>query len=65
MWIGRLLQATGLASGTREARRLVEQGAVLVDGERIVDPDAEIPFRVGMVAQVGRRKFVRVIGTEE
>lgn len=65
VWIARLLQATGLASGTREARRLVEQGGVLVDGERIADPDAEIPFRAGMVVQVGRRKFARVIGTEE
>jgi tyrosyl-tRNA synthetase len=60
VWIGRLLVAAGLVQGTREARRLVEQGGVAVDGERVSDPDAEIEVREGMVVQVGRRKFARI-----
>lgn len=60
IWIGRLLVAASLVPSTREARRLVEQGGVSIDGERIADPDAEVPFQDGMVVQVGRRKFARV-----
>jgi tyrosyl-tRNA synthetase len=60
IWIGRLLVAAGLAPGTREARRLVEQDAVSIDGEKLRDPDADVAFRDGMVVQVGRRRFARV-----
>jgi len=60
IWIGRLLVAAGLIPGTREARRMVEQGAVSIDGERVSDPDAEVAFQDGSVVQVGRRKFARV-----
>ncbi len=61
IWIGRLLTAAGLAPSSREARRLVEGDAVQIEGEKITDPDAEIPFRDGMVVQVGRRRFARVV----
>jgi len=60
IWIGRLLVATGLVQGSREGRRLVEQGGVSVDGEKVTDPDGEIEPRDGMVVQVGRRKFARL-----
>jgi len=60
IWIGRLLSAAGLVQGTREARRLVEQGGVSIDGERVSDPNAEIAVHDGMIVQVGRRKFARV-----
>jgi tyrosyl-tRNA synthetase len=60
IWIGRLLVHAALVQGTREARRMIEQGAVAVDGEKLNDPDAAIEPREGMVLQVGRRKFVRL-----
>jgi len=60
IWVARLLVAAGLVQGTREGRRLVEQGGVQVDGERVTDPDAALPCRDGMVVQVGRRRFARV-----
>lgn len=60
IWIARLLTASGLVQGSREARRLVEQGGVSVNGERVENPDAEIDFQDGMLVQVGRRKFARV-----
>jgi tyrosyl-tRNA synthetase len=60
IWLPRLVVAAGLAPSTREARRLVDQGGVSLDGEKATDPDADIPFRDGMVLQVGRRKFARV-----
>jgi tyrosyl-tRNA synthetase len=60
IWVARLLTASGLVQGSREGKRLVEQGGVSVDGEKVTDPEAEIAFRDGMVVQVGRRKFARV-----
>jgi len=62
LWLPRLLSATGLASSNGEARRLIEQGGVRIDGELAGDPDAELrPVDVlGKVVQVGRRRFLRI-----
>lgn len=60
VWLARLMVASGLAQGSREARRLIAQEAVRVNGEKVTDPDAEIPLSDGTVLQVGRRRFVRV-----
>jgi len=61
IWIVRLLQLAGFASGTNEARRLVADGGVRIDGERCADPEAQVPFRDGMVVQIGRRRFARLV----
>ena len=61
-WLPRVLCDLGLASSKSEARRLIEQGGVRIDGDTVRDPEAE--FRDdelrGKVIQVGRRKFVRL-----
>jgi tyrosyl-tRNA synthetase len=56
----RLLKAAGLTSSTSEALRLIGQGAVRVDGQRVSDP--KMTFRVGEqpVCQVGKRRLARV-----
>lgn len=56
----KLLQALGLVSSLSEARRMVEQRAVRIDGERILNPKARLPVREGMVVQVGKRLIARV-----
>ncbi len=61
MWLPRLLAAAGLAGSTSQARRLIIQGGVKIDGEKITDPEASIEPKAGMVIQVGKRKFVRVV----
>ncbi len=58
--IGNLLKAADLASSTSEAIRMIRQGAVRVDGERVDDPHREIPAGSTHVYQVGKRKFARV-----
>ncbi|HEY2773644.1 MAG TPA: tyrosine--tRNA ligase [Candidatus Binatia bacterium] len=58
--IVRLLHETGLASSKGEARRLVEQGAVRIDGERIADPVAEVPASGTRLIEVGKRRILRV-----
>ncbi|MGC8669190.1 MAG: tyrosine--tRNA ligase [Chthonomonadales bacterium] len=62
VWICRLLAALGLAKGTGEARRLVAQGGVRLDGVRVEDANAEFgPDALdGKVLQVGNRHFVRL-----
>lgn len=56
-----LLSSIGLASSKSEARRLIQQGGVSVDGERQMS-DSEILWPPGMTAllKVGKRRFVRV-----
>jgi tyrosyl-tRNA synthetase len=60
IWAGKLLTLTGMANGTREARRLLEQGGVTLDGEKIADPESDVQLRSGQVLRVGRRRFVRL-----
>lgn len=60
LWIVQLLSSLGLVSSNGEARRMVKQGAVKIDGDKISDQDARITVNDGMVIQVGKRKFARV-----
>jgi tyrosyl-tRNA synthetase len=60
IWIGKLITLAGLAGGSREARRLVEQGAVTLNSEKVTDPNADVPVKPGVVLRVGRRKFTRL-----
>ena len=64
VWLPRLLRATGLAASNGEARRLIEQGGVRIDGEVVTDPEVELRPEVlaGKVVQVGRRRFLRIRG---
>lgn len=62
VWIIRLLTTTGFAATNSEARRLVEQGAVTLDDERITDVNAEMSLKDGQVLRVGKLKFGRIEG---
>ena len=57
--LARTLAQLGLASSGSEARRLIAQGGVSVEGERISDPNAKLPAGVHLL-KVGKRKFTRV-----
>jgi tyrosyl-tRNA synthetase len=59
----RLLTETGLAASNSDARRLIEQGGVSVDGKRIDSQLAVVELSNGVVLKVGKRKFVRVKGS--
>lgn len=57
----KLLVAAGLAPSNGEARRLIQQGAVSLDGERADDPAREIqPRPEPYLFKVGKRRFARV-----
>ena len=55
-----LLKGAGLVSGTSEARRMVKQGAVKIDGERVDNERLELQSGTTHIYQVGKRKFARV-----
>jgi len=57
----KLLTAAGFAPTNSEARRLVQQGAVTLDGERVSDPMAEIEVTDGQVVKVGKLKFGKIV----
>lgn len=56
----KLLVLTGLAESNSEAKRLISQGGVSVDGGRVHGVDADVAVKDGIVLRVGRRRFVRV-----
>ena len=58
--IGNLIKEAGLAASTSEALRLIRQGAVRLDGERLEDARALIPAGAVHVCQVGKRRVARV-----
>jgi len=60
----KLLVELGMAPSMAEARRVIEQGGVYVDGERRTQTDFEIDLKSdkSVLVQVGKRKFVRVRG---
>ncbi len=58
--IAHLLKEAGLVSSTSEAFRMIKQGAVRIDGERIEDRSLEVEAGSNHVYQVGKRKFARV-----
>ena len=62
IWICKLLVLAGMAKGTGEARRLVEQGAVWLGENRCTsaDTDVELAALSGTVIRVGNRRFARL-----
>ncbi len=58
--IANLLKDAGLTKGTSDAMRMIKQGAVKIDGEKISDPKLIIPSGTQQVFQVGKRRFARV-----
>jgi tyrosyl-tRNA synthetase len=58
--VPQLLKQAGLVDGTSEAMRMIQQGAVKLDGERVNDKSAVVIAGAVVVAQVGKRKFARI-----
>lgn len=58
--IPQLLKQAGLTASTTEALRMIEQGGVKLNGERVSDKTLKLDFGQTIVVQVGKRKFARV-----
>ncbi|MFQ6101724.1 MAG: tyrosine--tRNA ligase [Anaerolineae bacterium] len=56
-----IIHSAGLTRSKSEARRLVQQGAVKLDDERVTDIETEIEVEDEAVLQVGKRRFLRLV----
>ena len=55
-----MLKQAGLTGSTTEAMRMIEQGGVRLNGERLTDRSLKVSGGETVVAQVGKRKFARL-----
>jgi tyrosyl-tRNA synthetase len=55
-----VLKQSGLTSSTSEALRMIDQGGVKLNGERVTDKALKLARGDRVVLQVGKRKFARV-----
>jgi tyrosyl-tRNA synthetase len=60
IWVVALLSKLGLVASNGEGRRMIQQGGVRINQEKVTDIQAQIQVEDGMVVQVGKRKFAKV-----
>lgn len=61
MPIANLIKAAGLTESTSDAVRMLQQGAVRVDGEKIMDRNVQMEAGKTIILQVGKRRFAKVV----
>ncbi len=59
--IASVIKQAGLTGSTSDAFRMIEQGAVRMDGERVNEKNLQLHAGQNFVLQVGKRRFARVI----
>lgn len=65
MAIANVLKESSLVNSTSDAHRMIKQGAVKIDGERVEDSKQVLKAGFSAVLQVGKRKFARVTLSNE
>ena len=63
IWVVDLLKLLGAIKSSSEARRLIESGAILIEGERIADFKATISWRNGTIVKIGKHRVYKLITT--
>ena len=61
IWLPQLLLDAGLVTSTSEGRRMIQQGAVTVDGEKAGDVNGKIAAIGEVILKVGKRRFAKVL----
>lgn len=61
IWIVDLLKRAGAVGSTSDAKRLIEQGAVSIDGEKISDFNLKWPVKKGALVKAGKKRFIKII----
>ncbi|OGC78204.1 MAG: tyrosine--tRNA ligase [candidate division Zixibacteria bacterium RBG_16_40_9] len=62
VWIGKLLTETGCVNSNSEVRRLIKQGGVYINNQRIEDEKHKIQLDGEILVRIGRKKFFKIIG---
>ena len=62
LWIGHLLKNLNMAASTGEARRLIQNGGVRINSEKVLNTDLKLNFKTGdeYILQTGKRKFLKI-----
>jgi tyrosyl-tRNA synthetase len=60
IWIVELLKVLGAIKSSSEARRLIDEGAVRIDDEKVSDFKAHIAWKSGMTIKVGKHRIYRL-----
>ncbi|MGB2866808.1 MAG: tyrosine--tRNA ligase [Bacteroidota bacterium] len=55
-----LMLQSKLATSKSDARRLIEQGGVSINGEKVLDPNNSLPTESEFLVKVGKRRFMKV-----
>lgn len=63
--IGQILKKAQLTSGTSEAMRLIKQGAVKINGEKVSDKELKLEPNCEVIIQVGKQRVAKVILIEK
>lgn len=61
LWVPKLLLDAGLVKSTSDGRRMIQQHAVSIDGEKVADSEATVATKGSLLLKVGKRRFCRVI----
>ncbi len=61
VWVCRLLKDCGLVGSNGEARRMIVQGAVRIDGDKVSSVNLEIETEGELVIEVGKRRVAKVV----
>ena len=60
IWVPKLLLDAGLVKSTSDGRRMIQQQAVTIDGEKVIDSNATVPTTGTLLFKVGKRRFCRI-----
>jgi len=61
IWVVDLLQASGMVTSRAEAKRLITQGGVRINGKRVATADLDLLFEPPLLIQVGKRSFAEAV----
>jgi tyrosyl-tRNA synthetase len=61
IWLIKLIVLSGVIDSKSEARRLIEQGGVRINGEKVSDPHLDLTVEEGMILKIGRLNFIKLI----
>ena len=61
IWLVRFLVDRKLVNSSSEARRLIKQGGVTINGSKVKDEGFMLDFKNESIIKVGKRRFLKVV----
>lgn len=62
IWVGHYLVKAGCANSTSEVKRLIKQGGLYINNERIDDENLKVSIAGEKLVRLGKRRFFRIVG---